>query len=236
MEERFESSAPGAQQQALGESHDVRPALRKCGAYGFLSRLSAWGLGARGWTIEVNDPLPEKCVIVMYPHTSNWDFVIGLATKWAVGLSAKRDALCFAGKESLFVWPWGAFFRAVGGFPVKRSGGHGFVEQMASRFAQAPRMRFVLAPEGTRSYVGHMRSSFYYVAKAAKVPILLGAFDFAGKRVIVTEVFATSDDATNDLQRIDAYYRSLAGPRGLGHTPKNAAPWVFQEKTDRATR
>jgi 1-acyl-sn-glycerol-3-phosphate acyltransferase len=216
----------------MGASVSLRPpgtdARRALGTYGVVSKLAYAWMRARGWRIEVIEPLPEKCVIAMYPHTSNWDFPVGLMTKWAAGLTVKRDALCFAGKESLFKWPWGWFFRAVGGFPVKRSGGHGFVEQMATRFANEPRMRFVLAPEGTRKYVDHMRSSFYFVAKAARVPILLGAFDFAAKRVLVTEVFYPSDDANADLRKIDAYYRSLAP--ALGHTPANAAPWKFRER------
>ncbi len=209
---------------------DERASRRLMGGYGMLSRLCAWGLRRFGWRLEVLDPLPERCVIIMYPHTSNWDFVVGLATKWAVGLHVKRDALRFAGKESLFNWPWGAFFRAVGGFPVKRTGSHGFVEQMATRFASEARLRFVLAPEGTRKHTDHMRSSFYFVAKAAGVPIVLGAFDFAGKRVVVSEVFIPSDDVGADLARIAAYYESLAGANGLGHTPTNAAPWVFAAK------
>jgi 1-acyl-sn-glycerol-3-phosphate acyltransferase len=203
-------------------------ARRAVGTYGLLSRICAALMRMRGWSIEVLDPLPEKCVIAVYPHTSNWDFPIGLATKWAADLQVQRDALCFAGKESLFKWPWGVFFRAVGGFSVKRSGGHGFVEQMVQRFHDAPRMRFVLAPEGTRSYVDHMRSSFYFVAKAANVPVILATFDYSNKRVIVTELFRPSEDANADLAKIDAYYRSLSP--ALGHTPENAAPWRFREK------
>jgi 1-acyl-sn-glycerol-3-phosphate acyltransferase len=202
-------------------------ALRKPGAYGPLSRLAAWCLRSRHWRIEVLESLPEKCVIIMYPHTSNWDFVIGLLAKWAIGLTVKRDALSFAGKESLFKGPLAGFFRAVGGFPVDRSGGNGFVEQMAARFAAEPRMRFVIAPEGTRGYMPHMRSSFYFIAKAAQVPIMLGAFDFAGKRVIITEAFRPGDDVAADLGRINSYYSAL-GNRGA--KAELAAPWVFREK------
>lgn len=203
-------------------------ATRPLGTYGALSKLAHLWQHWRGWRVEMIDPMPEKCVIAMYPHTSNWDFPAGLLTKWAAGLTVKRDALRFAGKESLFAWPWGWFFRAVGGFPVKRSGGHGFVEQMTQQFADEATMRFVIAPEGTRKYGDHVRSSFYFVAKAAKVPIILGAFDFAGKRVIIVEIFHPSDNADADLAKIDAYYRNLAPT--LGHTPENAAPWAFKAK------
>ena len=202
----------------------VAPGLRIPGNYGPLSRLAAWAVRLAGWRIEVAEPMPEKCVIVMYPHTSNWDFVFGLLTKWCIGLTFKRDALCFAGKESLFRWPWGGFFRAVGGFPVNRGSASGFVDQMAARFGNEPRMRFVIAPEGTRSYAAHVRSSFYYVALAAKVPIALGAFDFLSKRVVVNTFLWPSGDVAADLATIGAYYRELGNQ---GAVPKRAAPWAF---------
>ena len=203
----------------------VAPGLRIPGHYGPLSRVAAWIVRLAGWRVEVAEPMPEKCVIVMYPHTSNWDFVFGLLTKWCIGLTFKRDALCFAGKESLFRGPWAGFFRAVGGFPVNRKSATGFVDQMAARFDHESRIRFVIAPEGTRSYVPHVRSSFYFVAVAAKVPIALGAFDFANKRVVVNTFLWPSGDAAVDLAMIDAYYRELGNQGAL---PERAAPWTFR--------
>ena len=199
---------------------------REPGRYGLLSRISAVVLRAFGWQLSVAQALPEKCVVVMYPHTSNWDFPIGLLSKWAIGLTVKREALSFAGKESLFKWPWGGFFRAVGGFPVDRSGSTGFAKQMTERFAAVPRLRFVIAPEGTRSYVPYMRSSFYYVAVAAGVPIALGSFDFPRKRVNVNAFFTPSGNVEVDLAAINAFYRDLGN---LGAKPANAAPWVFRK-------
>ena len=204
--------------------------FRALGVYGLASRLCALILRAIGWRVEFLDPLPEKCVIIVYPHTSNWDFPVGLLTKWATGLTVKGDALQFAGKESLFRSPYGAFFRAVGGFPVDRSGRTGFVEQMTARFAAEPRLRFVLAPEGTRGFAPHIRSSFYFVAKAANVPVILGTFDYSGKRVLINELFTPSEDVDADLQRIDALYRSLAIHGPLGCKNENAAPWTFKDK------
>ncbi|MBS0313313.1 MAG: 1-acyl-sn-glycerol-3-phosphate acyltransferase [Burkholderiales bacterium] len=202
------------------------PAHRTPGRFGLLSRLSAWWLARRGWRIEVAEPIPDKCVIIVYPHTSNWDFPVGLLAKWAIGLTRKHEALCFAGKEVLFRPPWGWFFRAVGGFPVNRKASTGFVDQMAARFATEPRMRFVLAPEGTRSHVPHMRSSFYYVALAAKVPIALGAFDFSRRRIVVDTFLTPCGDATTDLAAIERYYRDI---EVRGYAPENAGVWRFRD-------
>ena len=206
--------------------------LRVPGTSGLLSRLAWAGLRARGWSVEIVDPLPAKCVVIMYPHTSNWDFVVGLAAKWAAGLDARRDALCFAGKESLFRWPWGAFFRAIGGFPVDRGGGRGFVTAMAGRFASAETLRFVLSPEGTRSARDHVRSSFYYVALAAQVPILLGVFDFARRRIVVNEAFRPTGEVAADLAAIDAYYRRAGAS---GEKPGRANPWRFRTAEDQTS-
>ncbi len=209
---------------ALPHLHTV-PGLRAPGAYGPLSQVAAWVVRLVGWRIEVADPMPEKCVIVMYPHTSNWDFVFGLLTKWCVGLTVKGERLSFAGKESLFKGPWAGFFRRVGGFPVNRGSASGFVDQMAARFESEPRMRFVIAPEGTRSYTSYVRSSFYYVALAARVPVALGAFDFAGKRVVVNTFITLSGDVANDLAAIAGYYQTLGN---RGDRPGDAAPWSFR--------
>lgn len=204
---------------------EVAPGLRTPGRYGRLSRFAAWASRLAGWRIEVADPMPEKCVIVMYPHTSNWDFVFGLLTKWCVGLTVAQEGLSFAGKESLFNGPWAGFFRRVGGFPVNRGSASGFVEQMTARFASEARMRFVIAPEGTRSYAPYVRSSFYYVALAAKVPVALGAFDFAQKRVVVNTFITLSGNAAADLAAIADYYRTLGN---VGEQLNHAAPWTFR--------
>ena len=137
----------------------------------------------------------------------------------------KRERVCFAGKESLFKGPWAGFFRALGGFPVNRSAASGFVPQMAERFASEAKMRFVIAPEGTRSFAPHVRSSFYHVAVAARVPIVLGAFDFPNKRVVVNALFTPSGDVNADLAAIDGYYRRRGNQ---GAKPELAAPWKFR--------
>ena len=213
----------------MGE--ELKPTLtiasgqRTPGGYGLWSKFAALAVKLAGWRIVVAEPMPDKCVVVMYPHTSNWDFPVGLFTKWAVGLDFKHERMCFAGKQSLFKGPWAGFFRAVGGFPVNRSSATGFVPQMVERFAREPRMRFVIAPEGTRSRTPHVRSSFYHVAVAANVPIILGAFDFPNKRVLVNAIFTPSGNVDVDLAAIAVYYKTLGNQ---GARPELAAPWVFR--------
>ena len=97
------------------------------------SRLAAALLRAAGWTLRF-DGLPAKQgVIVVYPHTSNWDFPVGLLAKWAMGVPVH-----FWGKASLFRVPlFGRWMRSLGGIPVDRSAPQGVVEAMVQRFVAA---------------------------------------------------------------------------------------------------
>ena len=89
---------------------DTTLGMRTPGGFGLFSKLAALSMKWVGWQVAVADPLPEKCVIVMYPHTSNWDFPVGLLSKWSVGLDWRHERMCFAGKESLCKGPWAGFF------------------------------------------------------------------------------------------------------------------------------
>ena len=132
------------------------------------NRIAQALLRAAGWRVRF-DGLPAlQGVIVVYPHTSNWDFPVGLLAKWAIGLPVR-----FWGKDSLFRYPvFGRWMRAVGGIPVDRSAPQGVVQEMAERFAAARAngelFWLALSPEGTRSYRDHWRSGFYHLEAVKK--------------------------------------------------------------------
>lgn len=172
-----------------------------------------------GWTVEF-DGLPAlQGVIAVYPHTSNWDFPLGLLAKWALGLK-----IVFWGKASLFKPPvFGAWMRWLGGVPVDRSAPQGIVGDMVQRM-QAARDKgemlwLVLAPEGTRSRGAGWRSGFYNVCVNAGVPLALAHFDFAGKRVGVRTCLTLSGDRAADMAEI-----AKAVGWAKGYRPELAAP------------
>ncbi len=176
-----------------------------------------------GWRICF-DGLPAKQgVAIVYPHTSNWDFVVGILAKWSIGIP-----VTFWGKDSLFRVPLlGRWMRWVGGVPVDRGAAHGIVDQMARALQTArDEGRFLwlaLAPEGTRGRTEAWRSGFYHVALQAQVPVGLVFFDF-GKRVIGIERFLMlSGDLAADIA---AVARGFAGRSGC--RPELAAPIRWQ--------
>ena len=189
------------------------------------SALARAVLRAAGWRI-VFDGLPAaQGVVVLYPHTSNWDFVLGIMAKWAIGIP-----VTFWSKASLFRFPlFGRWLRWMGGVPVVRDAPQGATSQMAQamRVAVAEQgfMWLALSPEGTRSMSKGWRTGFYQVAAQADVPVALAMFDFAQRRVGIDSCWRVSGDMHADLA---VFAQRLAQYRGFA--PHRAAPIRAIEK------
>ncbi len=156
-----------------------------------------------GWRLENIDggfPDAPKFVLIVSPHTSNWDFPVGLMAKFALHLGARYIA-----KHSLFRWPLGVFMRAVGGVPVNRSAASDLVEQTVRIFNERTELVLVITPEGTRSKVARWKSGFHRIARAAGVPMVLSSFDYSRKVVRLGPWFEATEDYEADLARIQSH-------------------------------
>lgn len=160
-----------------------------------------------GWRLEFNLPAVSKYIIVVAPHTSNWDFVIGILAAWAIGLPRPR----WVGKHTLFNPPLGWIMRAWGGIPVDRRKSQNFVQQVADHIAAEDIFLMGIAPEGTRARTQYWRSGFYYIAHTAGVPIVLAYLDFERKVVGNGPVFEPSGDIEADFEIIRAFYGPIRG-------------------------
>ena len=183
-------------------------------APGFHARFAGWMLRLVGWRVVLAQPVPLRCVVVFYPHTSNWDFPLGLMTKWLVGVHFR-----FIAKESLFATPLGPWLRRWGGIPVDRSGGTGVIARLAAAFERYDDFRLVVAPEGTRSRTERWKSGFYHLARAAQVPVALSFIDYRRREVGVGGYLELTGDQTADMARIAAFYADK-----LGRRPDAAGP------------
>lgn len=177
-----------------------------------------------GWEIRFNGLPAKQGVLIVYPHTSNWDFAVGILAKWAVGIQ-----VTFWSKDSLFRLPLvGRWLRWVGGVPVDRGSATGVVGQMARELVAARAQdRFLwlaLTPEGTRRYAARWRSGFYHVALQAQVPLGLVSLDYRRRQVVVEHFIRLCGDAALDLAEIR---RGLAD--GVGRKPAFAAPIRFHD-------
>jgi 1-acyl-sn-glycerol-3-phosphate acyltransferase len=174
----------------------------------WLGRLA---LGLGGWTIEGELPRVPRCVIVVAPHTSNWDFVWGFATKLALGLRVD-----WIGKHTLFRGPFGPLLRWLGGIPVNRRAPGDIIDQAAEKMRQRERSFVAIAPEGTRRKVPRWKNGFHRIAMAAGVPIFPVALDYSSRAVRFFPFQQPTGDYDADLARLQALFHS-----GMAQRPEN---------------
>lgn len=171
--------------------------------------LSRWILKILGWRILGWDPhLLDRYVIIVIPHTSNWDFPLGLLVRSGLNLPHYK----FLGKKSLFRPPIGWLFRALGGYPVDRKKRGNLVDAVVDLFhTQTGKFVVTLAPEGTRSRVDQLKTGFYYIALGAKVPIVMVKFDYGKKEIVYSEPLYPTGSLEQDMLLINAFFRGAKG-------------------------
>jgi len=148
----------------------------------------------------------KKCIVIAVPHTSWHDFYMGVLLRSA--LSVK---IGFIGKKELFKWPFGYFFKALGGAPIDRTSGQDKVKSIARIFESKEEFRLTLAPEGTRKKVMSLKTGFYYIAMEAKVPIIMVAFDFGKKEHRISKPLYPSGNIDEDLALIHDFFKGTVG-------------------------
>ncbi|MBK8070994.1 MAG: 1-acyl-sn-glycerol-3-phosphate acyltransferase [Ramlibacter sp.] len=183
------------------------------------SRIARAVLRLAGWTVHFGGLPAQQGVLIVYPHTSNWDFIVMILAKWTVGVQVR-----FWGKDKLFHIPlFGHWLRWLGGVPVDRTAPHGVTAQAVEIFRQcrADNAYFWLglAPEGTRKHIPGLRSGFYRTSLGADVPLGLVRLDYGRREVWVVDFIRLSGDEATDLQRMAAVYDDVQG-----RVPSRAAP------------
>lgn len=165
----------------------------------------------RGWCFQMPAPAPRKYVMVVAPHTSNWDFFLMVALGAALGRQVR-----FMGKHSLFLGPLGSLLRWLGGIAVERTSRHNFVEHMVEQFHNTDDMVLIIAPEGTRKAVERWKGGFYHIAAGAGVPIVPVYLDYAEKRVGFASPCMPTGDMVADMVDIQQCYERVTARHPSG--------------------
>ncbi len=161
-----------------------------------------------GWRVEGSfSPDLKKYIVAVAPHTSNWDFVIGVMARSITKIQRAK----FLGKSALFKPPFGALFRWLGGYPVDRTSSHDMVQQVVDIFNRHDEFILAIAPEGTRKKVAKLKTGFYYIALQAKVPIVSVGFDYQQKRVVIAQPFYPTGEVEADMELLIKFYRAIKG-------------------------
>ncbi|MBK7320003.1 MAG: lysophospholipid acyltransferase family protein [Anaerolineales bacterium] len=159
-----------------------------------------------GWKVEGTLPNLPKYIIIGAPHTSNWDFLLFLATIFHLKVDAR-----YMGKAELFRGPFGWFFYWCGGIPVDRKKSQGLVEQMVEACNNSDKFILTIAPEGTRHKVKEWKRGFYHIAKGAGIPIIMAKVDGKKKAMCVGEVFHLTEDMEADMLAIQDAFKGMVG-------------------------
>ena len=160
-----------------------------------------------GWRSELNLPIPDKYIIALAPHTSNWDFVLGQLFSYAEGIRCQ-----FLMKEEWFHWPLlGRYFRKVGGIPVRRDKHTSLTDQLATLAKESETFCLCITPEGTRKPTQEWKRGFYYIAQKADLPILLFGLDYGKKRIVFDKTVLPDGDIESQMLEIKNYYKDFQG-------------------------
>lgn len=159
-----------------------------------------------GWKADVDQPIPDKCILCVAPHTSNWDFFIGKVYYTALGRTSN-----FLMKKEWFFWPLGSLFRRMGGIPVERSRHTSMTDQLAQRAMESSHFSLAVTPEGTRSRNPQWKRGFYYIALKAQLPILLYGLDFGTKTIVCKRTLVPSGNVDADMRVIADYFSHFKG-------------------------
>ena len=193
------------------------------GVIHFMRLLSWLVLKLSGWKVVNVAPATGSYLIIAAPHTSNWDFPLGIAIAFHLRLK-----VYFIAKHTLFNGFAGPIMRWLGGVPLNRGASKNFVDASVEIYANSENLIFAIAPEGTRSSVGRWKTGFYHMAKGANVPLALAYFDFSKRIGGIGKMLNTTENIDADMQAIADFYEPV-----MGKYPNNFNPDITgTKKTD----
>jgi len=189
---------------------DLGDAMPRRGSW-ILRQVGRTGLRLAGWRFDGEIPNVSKAVVIVVPHTSNWDFPIGVLGMFAVDIRVS-----WLGKHTLFRGLVGSVMRWLGGIAIDRTGSAGVVEQIVELFDRSDQMLLGLSPEGTRSRVERWKTGFYHIANGARIPIVPIAFNWASRTIRFGPVLRTTGQVEEDIEILEKFFEGAKGKKSQG--------------------
>ena len=171
-----------------------------------MEKTASFCLKLMGWTVNDFRPAEKKYVLIVAPHTSAMDFVIGRLAFWTKGLPAR-----FFIKKEFFVFPIRRLLKALGGMPIDRQQAGNVVEHSVNLLKEADELALIITPEGTRKATTHWKKGFYYIALGAKIPIVLIGIDYEKKCITAGKYLLPTGDIEKDMKEIKLYFKDFKG-------------------------
>ncbi len=179
-----------------------------------LQQLCTWlFFKVLAFTSEETVEKPDKFVIALAPHTSNWDFLIGLLYCYAEGFRCN-----YIMKSEWFFWPLGCLLRKTGGIPVRRNVHNNLTDQLAEAAKRSETFHLCITPEGTRKLQPEWKKGFYYIALKADIPILLYGLDYKRRLISCTKIMRPTGDVDKEMLEVKKYFNNFQGKHPLQFT------------------
>ncbi len=170
-----------------------------------------------GWKIQGHKPEIKKFVVIVAPHTSNWDFLIGLLASWAI-----EEHFHWVAKHSMFRWPLAGLFKRWGGIPVNRNASAGFIDELKNYMLSQPRCWVGITPEGTRKRTRGLKPGFYVMGLRMNMPLALTWFDYRTKVISMRDYIYLTGVEADDMAVIRQHFEGVTG-----RYPDQASPLVL---------
>ena len=151
-------------------------------------------------------PIDKKLVVLVFPHTSNWDFIVAIGVRKLL-----REEINFVIKKEFYNFFTTNFFNNLGGKPIDRTGNLNSVERISKMIKVNDVFRVAISPEGTRKMVNDWKTGFYHIAIKAKCKILPVAFDWKKREVKIFKLFSPTPSLDNDLKFLKSLFKGVEG-------------------------
>ncbi|MFC3093036.1 acyltransferase [Alteromonas sediminis] len=179
----------------------------KAGRPAWVIGLGRWLAKRAGWSLTGAFPdKPGKYVVPVAPHTSNWDFVIGLYLVLALDLKVN-----WLGKHTIFVPGVAKLWRALGGIPVDRAHPSGVLTSLEQLMSTQAATLIAIAPEGTRKKTTRWKTGFLRLACNANATVIPIGIDSKSKQFKVLTAYSPTGEVEDDLKAIQAQMSHCQG-------------------------
>jgi len=165
------------------------------------------------WEAVGDIPDFPKFVMILAPHTSNWDLLFILAVLYALGIK-----FYWFGKKEIFRWPVSGFLNWLGGIPIDRDSRKHMVQQTTGIIHSREQIIVGIAPEGTRSKTKHWKTGFYHIAHQTQIPIVFAFLDYDLKVGGFGPIMNPTGDIKEDIKTIRQFYSEITAkyPENVG--------------------
>jgi 1-acyl-sn-glycerol-3-phosphate acyltransferase len=158
-----------------------------------------------GWAVKGTPPVAPRYVIIAAPHTSGWDLVYTLATAWSNDIDIK-----WIGKHTLFYFPYGWFFRFLGGISMDRRSRQNMVTKATERFKEQDSLVLLVSAEATRKRTDVWKSGFYHIAYQSGVPIQLAGIHYDRRECTFGPLVTPTGQVKDDMDIVREFYEDVS--------------------------